>query len=79
MAAEPWYAVGPDDVFPEEFRRFLFGRRKIKRMFEDMHGELFEPSYWRGLQAAINEGQVMDVFPYRRKKRFGEHGAASQV
>ncbi len=76
MAAEPWYAVGPDDVFPEEFRRFLFGRRKIKRMFEEMHGELFEPSYWRGLQTAINDGQVMDVFPYRRKKRFGEHGAA---
>ncbi len=78
MAAEPWYSVGPDDVFPEEFRRFLFGRRKIKRMFEDMHGELFEPSYWRGLQAAIDEGQVMDVFPYRRKKRFGEHGAAGR-
>ncbi|HEY5678644.1 MAG TPA: bifunctional isocitrate dehydrogenase kinase/phosphatase [Pseudomonadales bacterium] len=79
MAAEPWYAVGPHDVFPEEFRRFLFGRRKIKQMFEEMHGELFEPSYWRGLQAAINDGQVMDVFPYRRKRRFGEHGAASRA
>lgn len=70
MAAEPWYTVGPNDVFPEEFRRFLFGKPWVKQMFEEMHGELFDPDYWRGLQAAIEHGRVMDVFPYRRKKRF---------
>jgi isocitrate dehydrogenase kinase/phosphatase len=70
MAAEPWYTVGPNDVFPEEFRRFLFGKPWVKRLFEEMHGELFDPAYWRGLQAAIEDGRVMDVFPYRRKKRF---------
>jgi isocitrate dehydrogenase kinase/phosphatase len=70
LAAETWYTVGPNDVFPEEFRRFLFGRSRIKRMFTEMHGELFDPDYWRGLQDAIHDGMVMDVFPYRRKKRF---------
>jgi isocitrate dehydrogenase kinase/phosphatase len=70
MAAEPWYTVAPNDVFPEEFRRFLFGKPHVKKMFQAMHGELFDPDYWKGLQAAINEGKVMDVFPYRRKKRF---------
>jgi isocitrate dehydrogenase kinase/phosphatase len=70
MASEPWYTVGPNDVFPEEFRRFLFGKRKIKELFTRMHGELFDPAYWQGLQDAIRDGQVMDVFPYRRKKRF---------
>ncbi|MDZ7669228.1 MAG: bifunctional isocitrate dehydrogenase kinase/phosphatase [Gammaproteobacteria bacterium] len=70
MAAEPWYTVGPNDVFPEEFRRFLFGKPWVKKMFDEMHGELFDPDYWRGLQAAIEHGRVMDVFPYRRKKRF---------
>jgi isocitrate dehydrogenase kinase/phosphatase len=70
MAAEPWYTVAPNDVFPEEFRRFLFGRPRIKQMFDAMHGELFDPEYWKGLQRAIGEGKVMDVFPYRRKKRF---------
>ncbi len=73
MAAEPWYTVGPDDVFPEEFRRFLFGKPHIKAMFGEMHGELFDPEYWRGLQDAIDDGKVMDVFPYRRKKRFARH------
>jgi isocitrate dehydrogenase kinase/phosphatase len=70
LAAEAWYSVGPRDVFPQEFRRFLFGRPGIKQTFTELHGELFDPAYWQGLQHAIREGEVMDVFPYRRKKRF---------
>ena len=53
FSAETWYSVGPRDVFPEEFRRFLFGRPGIKRLFTQMHGELFDPQYWQGLQRAI--------------------------
>ena len=73
FSAEAWFSVGTQDVFPEEFRRFLFGRPDIKRMFTEMHGELFDPKYWQGLQHAIRAGEVMDVFPYRRKKRFVRH------
>ncbi len=75
LSAEAWYSVGTHDVFPEEFRRFLFGRPGIKRIFSEMHGELFDPQYWKGLQRAISEGQVMDVFPYRRKRRFARIAA----
>ncbi|MEM9623678.1 MAG: bifunctional isocitrate dehydrogenase kinase/phosphatase [Pseudomonadota bacterium] len=70
MASEPWYSVAANDVFPEEFRRFLFGKRHIKALFTEMHGQLFEAGYWRSLQENINQGDVSDVFPYRRKKRF---------
>ncbi len=70
FSAETWYSVGPRDVFPEEFRRFLFGRPGIKKLFAQMHGELFDPAYWQSLQRSIESGEVMDVFPYRRKKRF---------
>lgn len=73
LSNEPWFSVGPKDVFPEEFKRFLFGRPAIKKLFMEIHGELFDPAYWCGLQRAIREGQVMDVFPYRRKKRFARH------
>lgn len=73
LAAEPWYAVGPHDVFPEEFRRFLFGKRRIKELFTRMHGNLFESAYWRQLQSNIEQGEYSDVFPYRRKKRFGQN------
>ncbi len=74
MSAEVWYSVGPKDVFPEEFQRFLFGRPRIKQLFRQMHGELFDADYWKGLQDAIEQGQVVDVFPYRRKRRFQRRG-----
>ena len=70
MAAEPWYSVAPADVFPEEFPRFLFAQPEVKRQFNSLHGELFDPDYWRGLQQAIRAGKVLDVFPYPKALRF---------
>lgn len=69
MASEPWYSVGPNDVFPEEFPRFLFADIKQRRLFAKLHGELYDADYWKGLQSAISDGKVIDVFPYRRKER----------
>ncbi len=72
MASEPWYSVSPNDVFPEEFRHFLCSDRKVRHFFEEMHGDLFQASYWRGLQQRIRDGHVEDVFAYRRKQRFSQ-------
>jgi isocitrate dehydrogenase kinase/phosphatase len=66
MASEPWYSVGPNDVFPEEFPVFLFADVKHRKQFFSMHGDIFDADYWKGLQARIKDGQVIDVFPYRR-------------
>lgn len=66
MASEPWYSVGPHDVFPEEFPVFLFADIQLRRMFSQMHGELFDADYWKGLQQQILEGKVIDVYPYHR-------------
>jgi len=63
----------PEDplvAYPKNFRQFLFSKRDIESHFMTLHGELFEAAYWRELQASINAGQISDVFPYRRKKRF---------
>ncbi len=67
LSAEPWYSVGPNDVFPEEFPRFLFADIRQRRLFAKLHGELYDADYWKGLQQAISEGKVIDVFPYRRR------------
>ncbi|TWC34147.1 isocitrate dehydrogenase kinase/phosphatase [Pseudomonas sp. SJZ079] len=67
MASEPWYSVAPLDVFPEEFPPFLFADIQQRRLFSQLHGELYDADYWKSLQAAIREGKVIDVFPYRRK------------
>ncbi|AZE85159.1 Isocitrate dehydrogenase phosphatase/kinase [Pseudomonas orientalis] len=68
MASEPWYSIGPLDVFPEEFPPFLFADAGQRRLFDELHGELYNADYWKGLQEAIRAGKVIDVFPYRRKQ-----------
>ena len=69
MASEPWYSIGPLDVFPEEFPPFLFADAGQRRLFDELHGELYNADYWKGLQDAIRAGKVIDVFPYKRKEQ----------
>ncbi|MGE4535259.1 bifunctional isocitrate dehydrogenase kinase/phosphatase [Halomonas sp.] len=70
LADEPWYSVGPNDIFPEEFGPFLFADIRLRRLFTQLHPELFDADYWQGLQQAILDGRVIDVYPYRNKQRF---------
>nr|WP_122671104.1 isocitrate dehydrogenase kinase/phosphatase-domain containing protein [Pseudomonas viridiflava] len=34
MASEPWYSIGPVDVFPEEFAPFLFADMTLRHIRE---------------------------------------------
>ncbi len=70
MSAEPWYTVGPNDVFPEEFATFLLGDPKVREIFMRHHAELLDASYWQERQHRIREGILEDVFPYPDALRF---------
>ncbi|MBT4592367.1 MAG: bifunctional isocitrate dehydrogenase kinase/phosphatase [Porticoccaceae bacterium] len=70
MQSGTWYTVGPDDIFPEEFRLFFSGNMKASKIFDEMHSDLYDMSFWQNLQTQIRDGYVVDVFPYRRAKRF---------
>ncbi|EGG99557.1 Isocitrate dehydrogenase phosphatase/kinase [gamma proteobacterium IMCC2047] len=70
MASEPWYHVGPNDVFPEEFITFLSTDPKIRRLFKQMHPELFDVAYWHKAQESVLHGDIEDVFPYPQDQRF---------
>lgn len=69
-SAEPWFAVGENDIFPEEFPRFLIGREDIRQIFCEKHGDLYEPNFWIEVQERLRQGEMMDVFPYRKRLRF---------
>ncbi len=70
LAAEPWYSVGENDIFPEEFPVFLFSDVRVRQQFSQLHGDLFTARYWQGVQDEIRKGKMMNVFPYRRSRRF---------
>jgi isocitrate dehydrogenase kinase/phosphatase len=70
MSAEPWYTVGPNDVFPEEFGTFLLGDPRIRAIFMNHHGDLLDAGFWQRKQARIRAGLLEDVFPYPDSVRF---------
>lgn len=70
MSAEPWYSIARNDVFPEEFARFLLGPTEIRRVFLKYHADLLRPEFWRERQARIRAGHVEDFYPYPEEIRF---------
>lgn len=66
LASEPWYAVHPNDVFPEEFGPFLLGNSEIRAVFLAHHQELLTAGWWRDCQAAARLGFVQERAPYPR-------------
>jgi isocitrate dehydrogenase kinase/phosphatase len=70
MSAEPWFAVGPHDIFPEEFPPFLCPDRETRRILIETHPDLFDYRYWRARQQDIRNGVHGDVFPYSTRIRF---------
>jgi isocitrate dehydrogenase kinase/phosphatase len=70
LASEPWYTVGPNDVFPEEFAPFLLGDPSIRAPFMASHSDLLDAHYWQTQQQKIRDGILMDVFPYPDAIRF---------
>lgn len=70
MSSKPWYTVGPNDIFPEEFSLFFSGNQRAREVFDKLHSDLYEAAFWRGLQSKIHAGYLEEFFPYRRELRF---------
>ncbi|MBM4394612.1 MAG: bifunctional isocitrate dehydrogenase kinase/phosphatase [Deltaproteobacteria bacterium] len=68
-ADEPFFYVGPHDVFPEEHARFLGLPPRLRDAFMDLHADLFGTAYWTGMQERLRSGDLPDVFPYPAERR----------
>ena len=72
MAAEPWFAVGKYDVFPEEFVHFLGLPPTLKDVFLHHHADLLHVDYWRDVQQQLRAGRLFHVAPYGEESRLRE-------
>jgi len=70
MAAEPWYSVAPNDVFPEQLATFVLPQAQWRTILKRHHPELLDADYWQQQQKNIRNGDVTDVFPYSESMRF---------
>jgi isocitrate dehydrogenase kinase/phosphatase len=69
LAAGSWFGVGADDVFPEEFPRFLGLRPELLSIFRAAHGEVFEVEFWETMQRRQAAGEIVDFYPYPSSRR----------
>lgn len=68
LRSEAWYYVGPNDMFPEEFIKFLSMDKELRSLFLVVHGELLTAEYWREIKSLHQSGKVSLVVPYDRPK-----------
>jgi isocitrate dehydrogenase kinase/phosphatase len=74
FSADPWFYVGPNDIFPEEFRTFLGLQGSLRSAFLEVHSDLFEVAYWRTMQQHHLAGEVVDILPYPENRRLSNAG-----
>ncbi|HEY7906819.1 MAG TPA: bifunctional isocitrate dehydrogenase kinase/phosphatase [Wenzhouxiangella sp.] len=72
MSAEPWFYVGQDDVFPEQFPLFMgLGPARLA-VLRAHHGELFDADWWVDTQLALADGQLLDVPPFTTEAQLSQ-------
>lgn len=64
MSSEPWFHVGEDDVFPEQFPLFMGLAPARLQSLRSIHAELFNPDWWQQTQAQVALDQELDVPPF---------------
>ena len=69
MSDEPWFHVGPNDVFPEDLGRFIPFAEPLRQAYLAAHGALYQPAFWQDLQTRSAAGEVLDIYPYRPERR----------
>tara|TARA_B100000902_G_scaffold192550_1_gene183982 strand:+ start:7187 stop:9670 length:2484 start_codon:yes stop_codon:yes gene_type:complete len=70
MSSQPWFAVGPNDVFPEEFEKFFRFPEVVREEFDEIHGDLCEPEAWIEMQKQHEDIESPEFFPYPEEVRF---------
>jgi isocitrate dehydrogenase kinase/phosphatase len=69
MAGEPWFYVGENDIFPEEFLPFIGLQDRLRDVFLEAHGELLAPRFWLDMQQRLRGSQLQEIFPYPLSRR----------
>ncbi|MBN9396964.1 MAG: bifunctional isocitrate dehydrogenase kinase/phosphatase [Chloroflexi bacterium 54-19] len=72
LAAEPWFRVDENDIFPAEFKSFLGLNGKYRDYFVKNHADLFKVEYWWQLQNRLRKSEILDIFPYKESKRLSK-------
>ena len=67
---EEWIVAGPTDFFLDEIDTFVGIPQPLRGVFNSVHSDLFTYEYWENIKKRVAEGEIIDIIPYDRDKRF---------
>lgn len=74
--AEPWFYVGQNDVFPEQFANFLGLPKRLRETFMQYHQDLLTADYWRSLKSCHEADKLLEVIPYADRSVIADQSMA---
>ena len=66
MRSDVWFHVNKNDIFPEEFIKFLSMGAGLRALFLKVHGDLLTAGYWNRVKSKLLKGDIELVIPYFR-------------
>lgn len=66
MRADSWFHVNDNDIFPEEFMRFLAIEPRLREAFLEVHADMLTADYWRHVKQLHIDNRAPEVAPYYR-------------
>ncbi len=66
LRSDVWFHVNKNDIFPEEFIKFLSMDAKLRALFLEVHGDLLTADYWNRVKHKHLKGDIELVIPYFR-------------
>jgi len=70
LSETPWYSIGPNDIFPEEFVTVLTGENYLRDILRTDSAHIFDYQYWEQRQSDIEIGVTPNICPYPEEIRF---------
>ena len=67
---EEWIVAEPTDFFVDEIHSFVGVPYPLRGIFRAEHKDLFTLEFWENIKARVQHGEIIDIIPYDREKRF---------
>ena len=66
LRSDVWFHVNKNDIFPEEFIKFLSMDQHLRALFLEVHGDLLTADYWNRVKNKLLSGDIELIIPYFR-------------
>ncbi len=67
---ENWITASPVDFFIDELDRYSGLPGPLKGIFKVVHADLYTIEFWSEIKKRLKRGDIVDITPYDRSKRF---------